>query len=153
MATQMNQRTPRVKARAATVSRKPKPLAALTMKRRAKTKDVAARQNPRLSDLLGIRARLGMTREPFARMAAASVRSLASLEAGKSPSAALARKLVEIDRVCAALSEVMDSQLVGLWLQEPNEAFDGLKPLEVIERGEIDRLWQMIYLLRSGDPA
>jgi hypothetical protein len=36
------------------------------------------------------------------------------------------------------------------WLATPNEAFDGLKPLEVIERGEIDRLWNMIFHLESG---
>jgi hypothetical protein len=36
---------------------------------------------------------------------------------------------------------------------KPNEAFGGLKPLEVIERGEIDRIWQMIHLLRSGTPV
>jgi hypothetical protein len=32
----------------------------------------------------------------------------------------------------------------------PNEALGGLKPLEVIERGEIDRLWDMIFCLESG---
>lgn len=35
----------------------------------------------------------------------------------------------------------------------PNDAFDGLKPLETIERGEIDRLWDMAYRLRSGMPG
>jgi hypothetical protein len=34
-----------------------------------------------------------------------------------------------------------------------NHAFGGLKPLEVIERGEIDRLWNMVYELRSGMPG
>jgi hypothetical protein len=34
----------------------------------------------------------------------------------------------------------------------PNDAFDGLKPLEVIECGEVDRIWQMIIILRSGVP-
>ena len=29
----------------------------------------------------------------------------------------------------------------------------GLKPIEVIERGEVDRIWQMIYYLRSGVPS
>jgi hypothetical protein len=28
-----------------------------------------------------------------------------------------------------------------------------LKPIEVIERGEIDRLWEMVYRLRSGIPG
>lgn len=39
------------------------------------------------------------------------------------------------------------------WLTAPNDAFDGLKPLEVIERGESDRIWQMIFLMRSGSPG
>ena len=39
---------------------------------------------------------------------------------------------------------------IGPWLGQPNEAFAGLKPIEVIERGEVDRIWQMIFYLRSG---
>lgn len=35
----------------------------------------------------------------------------------------------------------------------PNDAFDRLKPVEVIERGEIDPVWSMIYLPRSGVPT
>jgi hypothetical protein len=38
-------------------------------------------------------------------------------------------------------------------LDTPNDAFGGLKPLEVIERGEIDRLWNMIFYLESGVPS
>jgi hypothetical protein len=36
------------------------------------------------------------------------------------------------------------------WLDTPNDAFGGLKPVEVTERGEADRLWRMIYFLGSG---
>jgi hypothetical protein len=36
------------------------------------------------------------------------------------------------------------------WLNTLNEAFDGLKPLGVIERGAIDRLWNMIFYFESG---
>ena len=46
--------------------------------------------------------------------------------------------------------EVIRNDAIGPWLEQPNEAFDGLKPLEVIERGEVDRLWAMIFYLRSG---
>lgn len=46
--------------------------------------------------------------------------------------------------------EVIDPDFLGRWLQTPNDAFDGLKPLEVIDRGESDRIWSMIYFLRSG---
>lgn len=58
--------------------------------------------------------------------------------------------LAEIQRLVAALEEVVDASAIGPWLTTPNDAFDGLKPLEVIERGEIDRIWRMIYQLRSG---
>ena len=42
------------------------------------------------------------------------------------------------------------SDAIPAWLDTPNQAFDGLKPLEVIERGENDRLWNMIFYLESG---
>jgi hypothetical protein len=32
----------------------------------------------------------------------------------------------------------------------PNPAFEQLKPIEVIERGHIDRIWEMIFEFRSG---
>ncbi len=47
----------------------------------------------------------------------------------------------------------MKTASIGTWLLKPNAAFDGLKPIEVIDRGEIDRLWSMIYYLRSGSPS
>jgi len=50
----------------------------------------------------------------------------------------------------AVLERVMDSDDVSAWLQTPNDAFGGLKPLEVIERGESDRVWRMLYLIESG---
>jgi hypothetical protein len=61
--------------------------------------------------------------------------------------------LIELKRLTNALSEVIRQDAIGTWLQAPNQAFDGLKPLEVIHRGESDRLWTMIFFLRSGTPA
>lgn len=52
-----------------------------------------------------------------------------------------------------ALAEIMNADSILNWLQTPNDAFDKLKPLEVIERGESDRIWSMLYFLRSGAPA
>jgi len=48
------------------------------------------------------------------------------------------------------LAEVIRKEAIAIWLETPNEAFGGLKPVEVVERGEIDRLWRMIYFLGSG---
>jgi len=47
-------------------------------------------------------------------------------------------------------SQVVEPDGIPQWLETPNPAFNGLKPVEVIERGEIDRLWDMIYYLESG---
>lgn len=34
---------------------------------------------------------------------------------------------------------------IGKWLLGPNDALGGFKPLEVIERGEIDRIWRLLH--------
>lgn len=62
------------------------------------------------------------------------------------------QRLGEHERLISALAEVMKRESIGPWLQSPNQSFEGVKPLEVIDRGEIDRIWAMIYYLRSGTP-
>ncbi len=42
---------------------------------------------------------------------------------------------------------------LATWLKTPNKAFGGSQPLQVIERGEVDRIWRMIYFLESGSPS
>ncbi len=56
----------------------------------------------------------------------------------------------EIERLQERLAEVVRAEAIPAWLDTPNPAFDDLKRLEVIERGEIDRLWNMIFYLESG---
>lgn len=102
---------------------------------------------------LQLRARLGMNRETFARLVPMSTRNLANIEGGKPPSANVLRQLQELRRVVDALGQVIQREAIGPWLEQPNSAFEGLKPIEVIERGEVDRIWQMIYYLRSGVPS
>jgi hypothetical protein len=102
---------------------------------------------------LKLRARLRMNRETFARLVPMSSRNLANIEAGKPPSPSVLRQLQALHRIVDALAEVIQKDAIGPWLQQPNGAFDGLKPIEVIERGEVDRIWQMIYYLRSGVPS
>ena len=57
---------------------------------------------------------------------------------------------MQVSRLCGALSEVMDSNYVGRWLDEPNEMLGDLKPVEAVERGQIDLVWQVVEGLRSG---
>ncbi len=57
----------------------------------------------------------------------------------------------ETARLYARLEEAFGSATdLAAWLKAPNPAFGGSQPLQVIERGEIDRLWRMIYFLESG---
>ena len=102
---------------------------------------------------LQLRRRLGFSRPQFARLVPVSERSLADIEKGKAASEAVNRSLAQLQRLIKALEEVIEPSAIGPWLTSPNPAFDGLKPLEVIDRGEIDRIWQMIYQLRSGVPS
>lgn len=104
-------------------------------------------------DAARIRQELGLTRSDFARMTGYSERSIASWESGREPSARGLQRLNEVDRLRDALGEIMKPDHIAAWLQTPNDAFGGLKPLEVIERGESDRIWRMIYYLESGTPS
>ena len=101
----------------------------------------------------GLRSRLGVTRKTFARLLSVSERSLADFENGKAVSDAMRRRLTEVDRLQQALAAAVSPEVIGEWLLAPNPAFDGFKPLELIERGQIDRLWHMVHHLESGVPT
>ncbi len=97
-----------------------------------------------------VRGRLGLSRKLFSRLAGFSERASADWEGGKPVSEPGLRRFRELDRFRDRLSEVVAADAIPAWLDTPNQAFDGLKPLEVIERGEIDRLWNMVFYLESG---
>ena len=113
-----------------------------------RTKTRVTKHQPSVS--LKLRQRLGLSQPMFSRLLSVSVRSLAKLESGAPPTEVIARRINELSRLTHALCEVIKSAALGTWLQTPNSAFNDLKPLEVIERGEADRLWSMIFVLRSG---
>ncbi len=99
-----------------------------------------------------LRHKLGLSRKLFSRLTGFSERAIANWEAGGKPDEPGMRRIRETERFQARLAEVVRAEAIPQWLDTPNDAFDGLKPLEVIERGEIDRLWNMIYYLESGVP-
>ena len=102
---------------------------------------------------LELRHKLGMPREAFGRLVSVSVRAIATVESKMEKVEKLQRNYVEVKRLCDSLAEVVDPATLGDWFDAPNNAFGGLKPIEVIERGEIDRLWEMFFRLRSGLPG
>lgn len=52
-----------------------------------------------------------------------------------------------------ALERFLKPAQVGQWLKSPNPAFDGSTPLQLVERGEVDRIWRMLFDLESGQPG
>ncbi len=140
-------------ARAATrVSAKaPRRSSKKTARRRSPPADPAGVGKPALRTL---REAYGMSREKFSRLSGFSIRSQATWESGsKAPSDQAATRLAELTRLHRALAAVMRPDSIAAWLDTPNPAFEGLKPVEVVERGQIDRLWKMIFLLESGAAA
>lgn len=115
---------------------------------KTKPKKPAARRSK--NDL---RHRFGIRQTIEARLLGVSTKTASTLRNGKAPSPRVARRLTELNRLLHALAEIVKEDVVAEWLETPSEALDGLKPLELIERGEIDRIWQMVYALRSGEPT
>jgi hypothetical protein len=97
-----------------------------------------------------LRQVLGLGRRQFARLTAASERAVADWENDQPISPVSQKSLRESERLCQALRMIMKPEFVGQWLDTPNDAFAGLKPLDLIERGEVDRLWRMIFEVQSG---
>ena len=86
----------------------------------------------------------GLKQGEFARMTGSSA---ARADRGRSKA-----HRAEVIRLIMALGSLMAPERLGLWIRRPNKGFRGLMPLEVIEQGKTDRLWRMIYEIRSGQP-
>lgn len=84
-------------------------------------------------------------------MAGLSVRNISDIETGKKrPTPQDLRRINELGRLRKNLAAIMKAAFISQWLQQPVDGFGGLKPIEVIERGEIDRIWRMIYHIQGG---
>ncbi|WP_221031660.1 hypothetical protein [Actomonas aquatica] len=97
--------------------------------------------------------RFQMVRPDLTRLTGFSLRSVDKWAAGEEPGNPAKKQLKELVRLFDALAELMESKDVGPWLKAPNPAFAQSTPLQIIERGEIDRIWRMIYQLETGEPA
>ena len=87
------------------------------------------------------------------RLTGFSPRSVAKWAEGVLPSPKQEKALMEMDRLLDGLARVMKPAQIGHWLKCSNQAFDGSTPLQLVERGEIDRIWRMLFDLESGQPG
>jgi DNA-binding transcriptional regulator YiaG len=92
-----------------------------------------------------------LSNEVVSRVTGASPRTVSYWNAGTPPQRSSVQKIKEVVRLFDALADIIKGSVIGEWLQRPNKQFDGSTPLQVIERGETDRLWRMIWQLREGN--
>ena len=121
--------------------------------RRSSRNSDAGRRGGSGGNALPRRRALGLTRARYAELAGVSERTLATAEADGMGrvSRGSRRRLTELDRLLAALSDAVRPPALGAWLFEPNPAFEGRRPADALAAGEADRLWRTAYQLRSGD--
>ena len=89
--------------------------------------------------------------EVLSRVTGASPRTVAYWNSGTPPQRSSMQRIKEVTRLFDALADIIKANVISEWLQRPNKQFDGSTPLQVIERGETDRLWRMIWQLREGN--
>jgi len=99
------------------------------------------------------RAECHVTQAQVVRLTGFSPRSVAKWSQGETPSPKQEKALVEMNRLFDGLARVIEPAQVGRWLTQPNSAFDGSTPLQVVKRSELDRIWRMLYDLESGQPS
>lgn len=106
-----------------------------------------------VADIRKLSRAYNLSNEAVSRVTGASPRTVSYWNAGTPPQRSSAQKIREVTRLFDALAGLIKAKAIGGWLQQPNQAFDGSTPLQVIERGETDRLWRMIWHIREGNPG
>jgi DNA-binding transcriptional regulator YiaG len=106
-----------------------------------------------VADVRKLSRAYNLSNEAVSRVTGASPRTVSYWNAGTPPQRSSAQKIRKVTRLFDALAGLIKAKAIGAWLQQPNKQFDGSTPLQVIERGETDRLWRMIWHLREGNPG
>ncbi|HEX4793431.1 MAG TPA: hypothetical protein VH370_06545 [Humisphaera sp.] len=101
------------------------------------------------SDVKQLSDYYGLRQTDLGRMTGFSLRALADWSAGKLPSEPARRRIHEVRRLLDSLAQVVKPEAIAPWLRQRNPRFGEMTPMQVIEVGEIDRLWEMIHQMSS----
>src|SRR5436309_15999645 len=112
--------------------------------RLAKVRKSSPRRRTPGNEVRTIRRRYGLSQALLARLLDLSLRTVSGAESDAVAPPQLRRNLTQASRLCEALAEAMETAFVGRWLDQPNEMLGGLKPVEAIERGQLDSVWQVV---------
>lgn len=105
------------------------------------------------TELRKLRTRLGLGQKEMGDLMGISIRKLSGIETGAMTATEDdVRRYNELNRLCAELATLIQPEGIGAWLRTPSEYFDGSSAAQVIERGEIDRVWRLVWRVQDGVP-
>lgn len=55
-----------------------------------------------------------------------------------------------LEKLFEVLGTLIKPESIYPWLMTPNPGFDNRRPIALIENGEIDKVWRMVYELIAG---
>ena len=93
----------------------------------------------------------GMSYDMLAKALSVSRRSISGWLSGQEPERINRVRINEFGRLVAELRTIIKPEKLKTWWNQPVENFGGSTPLQVLERGETDRLWRMIWEIREGN--
>ena len=94
-----------------------------------------------------------MNYDMLAKALSVSRRSISGWLSGQEPERINRVRINEFGRLVAELRTIVKSEKLKPWWNQPVADFGGSTPLQVLERGEIDRLWRMIWEVRGRNSA
>ncbi len=97
------------------------------------------------SALMSWRREMGINRPTFATIANCSERTLATYEKKPHFPPSFERQISEALRLLKALSEIIPTKELKIWLKTANTGFGNRSPLHIIAEGESDLLWEMVH--------
>jgi hypothetical protein len=93
----------------------------------------------------------GMNYDMLARALSVSRRSISGWLSGQEPERINRVRINEFGRLVSELRSIIKPEKLKSWWNQPVANFGGSTPLQVLERGETDRLWRMIWQVREGN--
>lgn len=92
----------------------------------------------------------GMNYDMLAKALSVSRRSISGWLSGREPERINRVRINEFGRLVADLRTIIRPEKLKSWWNQPIASFGGSTPLQVLERGETDRIWRMIWEIREG---
>lgn len=62
------------------------------------------------------------------------------------------RVFLEVKALIGRLSALSEPSEFQGWLTQPNPAFGGSSPIQLIQNGQMYRLWELVFRIESGNP-